>query len=371
MEQKRKIGLDILRALAILIVVHVHGVAIYNDTEVKQYWIPLPDGVSLFFVLSGFLIGSILFQDFVLSKPNLKTLINFYKRRWLRTVPNYYLFIGINFVLAYSHLVNEGYGYTWKFIFFLQSFYHGFSGPFWESWSLCVEEWFYILFPLLLGMILFILPRKTTFLISTLLFIAFSITLRILRQHWQAPLDSYWFQVEIVKTAVCRFDSIGWGILAAFFVAVTKQNKKLNLALFWFAIVTMFIRPFVWKVPDTPIWNSLTYTIEPFLVSFAFPYLSSINLPQNKFTKTITWISRISYSLYLVHLGIVLHLIEAHLKVKGMTEAHLLQAGYWIITFLISHLIYTYFEKPIMLLRDKKITFSQILSLKTRPKTNG
>src|SRR5450432_1247018 len=87
----RVYGLDIMRAFAIIPVVMGHGGFILNKAETNFPWIPLIDGVELFFVLSGFLIGSILLKIF--NEPDFKfeSVMNFFKRRWLRTLPNYYL----------------------------------------------------------------------------------------------------------------------------------------------------------------------------------------------------------------------------------------------------------------------------------------
>ena len=86
-------GLDILRTMAILFVVIGHG-GIYLPDSVKtiiDYFIL--DGVSLFFVLSGFLIGQIIIKTFEENSINYKTMIGFWLKRWFRTLPNYYLFL--------------------------------------------------------------------------------------------------------------------------------------------------------------------------------------------------------------------------------------------------------------------------------------
>ena len=93
----RVVGLDILRSIAILLVVYYHGRfilpphfrSLYDNIQILNI-----DGVSIFFVLSGFLIGGILLK--IINKTDFKKvdLINFWIRRWFRTIPNYY-FINI------------------------------------------------------------------------------------------------------------------------------------------------------------------------------------------------------------------------------------------------------------------------------------
>src|SRR5688572_4697894 len=82
----RKIGLDLPRALAITLVLVSHFV---KRCEILGFY-----GVELFFALSGFLIGGILYRDLAASPgwtfPRVK---HFWFRRWWRTLPNYYLFL--------------------------------------------------------------------------------------------------------------------------------------------------------------------------------------------------------------------------------------------------------------------------------------
>ena len=70
--------------------------------DTKFPWIPLINGVELFFVLSGFLIGGILIKTF--QKDNsfgIKTISNFWIRRWFRTLPNYDLILILNIIVVY------------------------------------------------------------------------------------------------------------------------------------------------------------------------------------------------------------------------------------------------------------------------------
>ena len=109
--EHRLIGLDLLRCFAIGGVVLSHSLGfiypyvpavnlgflgqlhLYHLGHLGFY------GVELFFVLSGYLIGGLLVrQGEELSKVT--ELKRFYLRRWFRTLPNYYLFLGINFILT-------------------------------------------------------------------------------------------------------------------------------------------------------------------------------------------------------------------------------------------------------------------------------
>lgn len=106
-------------------------------------------GVDLFFVLSGYLIAAPLFSDIAQAKGiNLRS---FFLKRVFRILPAYYTVLLLYFAVpGFSEFSNLS--PLWKYLTFTQNFglnlqrYHGFS----HAWSLCVEEQFYLLFPLLL-----------------------------------------------------------------------------------------------------------------------------------------------------------------------------------------------------------------------------
>ena len=152
--QQRIYGLDILRALAILFVMVEHGrfllpVELFPNPQfffLKLYL----DGVSIFFVLSGFLIGQIILKVFSDDQIRLRTLADFWMRRWVRTLPNYFLVLCL--LLLLGSLFNAAYttNGTWKYFLFVQNFNSPHPPFFGEAWSLSIAEWFYLLLPVLL-----------------------------------------------------------------------------------------------------------------------------------------------------------------------------------------------------------------------------
>jgi peptidoglycan/LPS O-acetylase OafA/YrhL len=140
---QRVYGLDVYRAIAIIIVVLGHSSFMLNGTAMENFpWLGLVDGVELFFVLSGFLIGSILIKTIDKNEYKLtsKTLFNFWKRRWFRTLPNYYLILIIyTLFVSYGVVDADISQFDWTFFFFLQNFATPFYDFFWESWSLSIE----------------------------------------------------------------------------------------------------------------------------------------------------------------------------------------------------------------------------------------
>ncbi|WP_439656140.1 acyltransferase family protein [Lentzea sp. HUAS TT2] len=137
---KRFPALDGVRAIAALMVVFFH----YGGPGVLQGWL----GVQIFFVLSGFLITTLLLRE--QARTGRISLREFYRRRAFRILPVYFVVL---FVTAAGLLVA---GQFWQnplgrdfplYLTFLNEFGHG--GAYGQSWSLGVEQKFYLVWPLL------------------------------------------------------------------------------------------------------------------------------------------------------------------------------------------------------------------------------
>lgn len=148
---ERKLGLDLLRAVAILWVMPFHSyIAGYMGGGVLRWsgWM----GVDLFFALSGFLIGSQVFN--ALTSRAGMDFFDFYLRRGFRTLPAYFIILSI-YVAWPSMREEPSMMPLWQFFTYtLNLFIHPERGAFSHAWSLCVEEQFYLLFPLLAFLLL-------------------------------------------------------------------------------------------------------------------------------------------------------------------------------------------------------------------------
>ncbi len=129
---KRVYGLDVFRAIAILIVVYGHTGKVAPLLTDYLPAFSIIDGVELFFVLSGLLIGTIIIKT-VNTPDGLSrgALLNFWKRRWFRTLPNYYLVLLLNYLFVKFEIINGNLEKaTYHFLFFVQNFKRGFAGFF-------------------------------------------------------------------------------------------------------------------------------------------------------------------------------------------------------------------------------------------------
>lgn len=138
-------GLDTLRALAIVLVFMYHYTAFVSSTDTFGFlsrigWV----GVDLFFALSGYLIGNQIFS--AMRSGRAFSLKNFYARRLLRTLPNYYVILAL-FALWPAFRSGMPMPELWKFLSFTQNYELKPGTAFSHAWSLCIEEQFYMVLP--------------------------------------------------------------------------------------------------------------------------------------------------------------------------------------------------------------------------------
>lgn len=352
----RIFGLDVLRVFAIVFVVSAHGRFLAWGTSLYEFpYFIFIDGVDLFFALSGFLIGGILLTD-INSTNSFKSsqLLQFWKRRWLRTLPNYYLVLLVNLLIVKFVLaITTDFGFSWKYFFFLQNFSSPPLGFFPESWSLSVEEWFYLFTPLVLFVAMKLMQPKKAFLTTVLILIFTPILIRYI--NLRPSTDWYEIDQHVRKVAVTRLDAIGYGLLGAwlsyYYAGFWRKCR------FWFLAIGFGMHFLMDEL------NSSTSAIYLQVVAFSLssiaamcflPVAYSIKSVKGMIPKAVTYISKISYSMYLVNLGVVAAIMYKYLPAKNTTDGIFKYFLYWFLVIALSGIIYRFFEKPIMNLRDRK-----------------
>jgi peptidoglycan/LPS O-acetylase OafA/YrhL len=357
--KKRVFGLDLMRAIAIIIVVLDHGILL-EKANTNFPWIPLINGVELFFVLSGFLIGGILLKIFR-NNPSfgLGTIVKFWIRRWFRTLPNYYLVLLLNIIVVYFGIIKEDFSqFNWKFFLFLQNFYSHFTGFFWESWSLSIEEWFYLLFPLILGLAFFIMKRfhiqkKNIYLSAIFIFLLIPFLLRVFIAS-RMDVDEFWLEVKIYKVVIYRIDSIALGLFAAYinFYYPVFWYKIRNISFVSGILISYLILYTSWD-PNACFTKVFLIFLQSIGCLLLLPKFESIKKAPPTLLKIVTHISLISYSMYLLNLALVAEVIKTNFPPHGPRTAWALYGIYWITVLAFSTLLFKYFEKPMMDVRDK------------------
>src|SRR5881275_3031927 len=213
-DRKRQPGLDLLRALAIIVVVVYHA-ALFGfklPGRIDRFgWI----GVDLFFVLSGYLIGGQLLAP--LARDEHIKLGRFFTRRALRIMPAYFVVLAIYFLLPASREYAEMSQPLWKFLFSVQNIaLHG-GTAFSHAWSLAVEDQFYLALPFLL---LFLYRRPRAAIITPCLIVFGGIGLRAFLAAQNPSVDGSGvsfrgFQAWIYYPTWTRLDPLVSGVALA------------------------------------------------------------------------------------------------------------------------------------------------------------
>ena len=317
-------SVDVFRAFAILPVVVFH----FNRFLPLGYL-----GVDLFFVISGLLVGGILIRKF---RKNEK--INFWQfilQRGFKIWPSYYFFLFAGTLLAYIFFSHDrpediirGGNDALRFIFFYQNYAGApVHWPFGHIWSLCVEEHFYILLPLLFIIIKTLSRNSHNLLILSVAgLIVTGITFKIFSVYFTPGVDTY-------PTTHNRIDALGWGVLLAILVTGCEEYLKKIKWLFW-----LFILGILLLSTDIIImlqWSNLFFEKAVFysLSPFCF-FLMLLGLYYHDFSKwkPIRFIAYYSYNWYLWH-PLFVWIISQYFGVSGLGLVI-----YMIFTFLIAML---------------------------------
>ncbi len=153
-------SMDTMRSIAILLVILAHTILSYGAPEKLA---PLQlggTGVDLFFLLSGWLLGGQLFKE--INKTGNVEIKRFWIRRWMRTLPAYYAVLSLS--IAQRYLTKENVEFPWEYFVFIQNYSYPLEF-FSISWSLAVEEQFYLVIAPALCYLRFLGKKTTTFIL--------------------------------------------------------------------------------------------------------------------------------------------------------------------------------------------------------------
>lgn len=346
----RNFGLDLARTIAISLVVVSHFG--HNALDALGFW-----GVELFFALSGFLIGQILWRNFSRTDVWAKShIVNFWQRRWWRTLPNYYLFFFILLISAYINKeeIPSIIGLS-KFMWFGQFLLNHNWGFYSVSWSLCIEEWFYFLFPIFLFIFgILIRNRKISFVFSLVCIITGSIIVRSFLANQDSPH-------YLRGITLARLDAIAYGVVIAFLIStsgITRKYKYLALAIGILFQICAIASVYYLGLAHTVV-SQFFLIIVPLGFALMIPSISLIAPPRNNYsiiTNTIEKISLWSYSIYLSH-GPLMWLVYFLLKNYRDTFYGNLLSKFivLVVTLIASALLYKFFEVPFTKKRPKEL----------------
>ena len=348
--------IDGLRAIAVGVVILYHAqITILGHQPFKGGFI----GVDIFFVISGYLITSIILKELITTGSF--SFKHFYERRVRRILPALLFVMLVSFPFAWMYLLPSSFvdfsksilyslGFSSNFYFHYSDHQYGAESgllkPFLHTWSLSVEEQYYILFPIVL-LVTFKYFRK--FLIYVLIF---GFITSLVLAEWTSknhPSASFYF----LHTRI-------WELLAGSILAYIEiingyrsKQTRLNLIL---PTIGLFLIGHSILFFDDKMFHPSFYTLSPIIGVCLIIWFSNKNEPVSKIlsSKLFVLIGLISYSLYLWH-----YPIFAFSIVTGLVKESVIGKMLLIPTvFICSIISYCYIEKPF---RQQKYQFKKIL----------
>ena len=329
--------LDILRLTAALTVAISHFLIINNEFSFYLGFFA-HIAVEIFFVLSGFVLAPQLAN--FLTNPSYKMFKTFLLRRWIRTIPPYWIALLTISILTGSFYLSD----FLKYVFFIQNIFQDTlrNDYFPISWSLSVEEWFYFIFPLFLWSFRNLVTKKrvSEFVLTSVIFL---LSLFLIKTTWIYFMDEW--NTDEQKLVFFRIDAICYGFLLFFVRDHLLQFSNLFIAsmLLLFFSVSAGVNLF-YNDPSIRI-------LEPFLsilaaiVSCLFLLLFLKNNILFHYLPTLFCSigANISYSIYLFHLP----LIYAIRLIDSLHYFYIL-AIYLLSQILFSLLFFALVERPLL-----------------------
>lgn len=350
--RRRVFGLDLLRAVAIVCVVHGHGKRYLYGTPME--WLadlPLPHGVDLFFVLSGFLIGLSVMKMLGQGSAFPQTW-RFYRKTALRILPNYYAMLAVNLLLVTLGVISGDLAAKplYRFATLTQNIAAPFFDFYWESWSVPIQWWFYMAFPLLAFALRRVAGRFTLPVVA-LLAIAASALYRL--SMLPGVHDPFYYDIAIRKTLASRTDSIYVGVLAAWLCrecpAFWRRSRwwLLGAAAALYAAVAAVggSAEGFYSVVVLPL-------LVPVAVALALPALDAWREAGGRVAKGIMALSLLSYAMFMANL-VMAEIIDCRLSAFAASHGMAAYLLFWAMVVAGTALLYYAVERPAMLLRQR------------------
>lgn len=357
-------GLDLLRSIAIVWVMLFHSF-IVGGLGPNFEWLSRFGwaGVDIFFVLSGFLIGTQVLRP--LQRGERLAYGEFYARRAWRILPAFTVVLALYACFAGLREA-PGLQPWWQFATFTLNLLidYGRNQAFSHAWSLCVEEHFYLVLPLLAWW-LARRPSPLRFFGACAAVLVFGIGLRSAVWLHDAALDPArnWYIEDIYYPSWMRLDGLLMGVMLATLRVYRPQTwarlqARSNVCLLGGVAVSCLA---FWLFDDRT--GLLANTIGWPLLSFGFGLLVFAGADERSLIGRwripgVGWIAAISYSLYLSH-KIAFHLVQEALAPSLQGHGDALQfATYALATVLLGAALHYLVERPFLRWRDRRTVAS-------------
>lgn len=305
----RNTGLDVIRSAAIILVM-LHHFRYLSGCPWWFKWFTLRAGigVDLFFVLSGWLIGGQLLRRLATSRQT--DLWRFWVRRWLRTLPAYFAVLVVMVALG-----KVGLDLLPKYATFTQNYLGG-QMKWFVTWSLCIEEHFYLVLPLLvMGLgVLARVSRKAVVLVIVAL-ICLSPVLRMLAYDGMRAHSYNDFLTNYYAPTHMRLEGLALGVALAalkeFKSGVwqwVERNGGVFLVVGLLVLVGSNWNPWAtgWTGAnnDRVLWYPavMNFAMVSLGTALMIPYASrNDGTPPSLTARGVTWFAELAYALYLTN----------------------------------------------------------------------
>jgi peptidoglycan/LPS O-acetylase OafA/YrhL/lysophospholipase L1-like esterase len=345
---KRRASLDFLRGAA------AFAVAIPHYLTFNAPFQPFAESVAIaavevFFVLSGFVLAPQI-VDWVVGKP-WRNLGVFLVRRWMRTIPPYVVAL-IVIALMTGNLLTADFV---RYLFYLENLFvsanHADFYP--VAWSLAIEEWFYVLFAPALFVVARLLGRRDRRLEA-----AFAIVVILVVAALRFALAPHDWDLNVRRVTLFRIDSIVWGFLLylalerfkplALDDAAGRRRLRALLALFALSIPVELVVAISAVGGDPTAQQAFPYVSAAFGMVCVGVFRQADEAFHGRFVRGASFtLGRISYSVYLFHLIIVMTL-----KPRIAGAPLVLQLAVYVALILaLSTIFWAGFERPILAAR--------------------
>lgn len=353
-------GLDILRSAAIILVFMYHYMVFVSHQPTFGFlsnigWV----GVDLFFTLSGYLIGHQLFSP--IARQREFSYKFFYYRRLLRTLPNYLFILGIYFFIP-AFRERPELPPLWKFLTFTQNLGLKPGTAFSHAWSLCIEEQFYLMLPVLAFLIAYKKSVRVAWAVISGMIIA-GIILRCsiwiyYPQHTGNDFELFYY-TNIYYSSFCRFDELILGVSVAllrnfhqdiWLKVIAKGNLILLLGVIGSGITCYLFLQYQYSLMMAVLgYPCLAVCFAALTVAAISPgsYLHHLKIPGA--TTLAIW----SYAIYLLHkpLSVIIYSELSRWGIKASGCLAVLVSAFVIVSA--GGLLYICVEKPFLKLREK------------------
>jgi peptidoglycan/LPS O-acetylase OafA/YrhL len=355
-QAKRDIGPDLLRALAILLVMVWHlpkaGLPPAMLTIREFGWL----GVDIFFVLSGYLIGTELLRQVRNGrKPDLPA---FYTKRAFRILPMFWLTLAA-YVLLPAWGENPNLAPVWRYLTFTVNFGldYRLTGAFTHAWSLCVEEHFYLLLPAIILLLRRWSSPLPVILLATTLLVVGMVLRHLIWQDWSASGEGAAAMLrDLYYPTYTRLDGLLMGVCLAAFRLFRPQlwqatSPWLTLPLGTACLAIAGYMTMRDGITLSPLGAILLYP----LFAFGVAIILAGVLKFETHLQALRWtgagfIAAISYSLYLSH-KLVMHADKALLP-KAWLDGWSGVLIYYATSIIVAALLYLMVERTFLKLRQ-------------------